>query len=203
MAAALAGTTRCFRASDSAGLSVEDEEIAAPMRWVACLWNRRHLERYADGALGPRAARAIRAHLRHCGACLYRTESMTEFRQLVARAMAVSEEPDWTGFWAGVHRGIEQPRPPMKEPWWLPLWKPFWGHARLAVGAVMAAAVAAVLTLWPEGRGPDPAGWGGSVSVQEVGTDDPDSSVMVYSSREHDLTVIWLFGPEDSELRDG
>jgi anti-sigma factor RsiW len=173
------------------------------MRRFACLWNRRNLERYVDGALGPRATRLITAHLPHCRACLRRTEGIAQFRRLVAAAVPEPEEPDWGRFWAGVRQGIAQTRRPMKEPWWLPFWKPFWGHPRLAVGAAMAAALATVLTLWPERQGPGPAGWGGSVSVQEVATDDPDHSVMVYSNREHDLTVIWLFGPEGSELKDG
>jgi hypothetical protein len=156
-----------------------------------------------DGALGPRATSLITAHLPQCRACLRRTEGMAEFRRLVGAAVLDPEEPDWTEFWSDVRQGIAQTRRPMKEPWWLPLWKPFWGHPRLAVGAAMVAALAAVLTLWPDGQAPDLAGWGGSVSVQEVTTDDPDHSVMVYSNREHDLTVIWMFGPESSDLKAG
>lgn len=61
----------------------------------------------------------------------------------------------------------------------------------------MAAALAAVFSLWPGGEGHVPAAWAGPVVVQDVGTPDPERAVMVYSSADHALTVIWLF-PSDT-----
>ena len=62
----------------------------------------------------------------------------------------------------------------------------------------MAGVLAAVLLLWPlpgrEGR--VPLAWAGPVVVQDVGTPDPERSVMVYSSPDQALTVIWLFSSE-------
>ncbi len=61
----------------------------------------------------------------------------------------------------------------------------------------MAAALAAVFSLWPGGEGNVPAAWAGPVVVQDVGTPDPERAVMVYSTPDHGLTVIWLF-PSDA-----
>ena len=78
----------------------------------------------------------------------------------------------------------------------MPVWKPFWGHPRLALGGTLAGGLAVALALWPAGEAQVPAAWAAPVVVQDVGTVDPDRSVMVYSSPEHDLTVIWVFTPD-------
>jgi hypothetical protein len=62
----------------------------------------------------------------------------------------------------------------------------------------MAVALALAFSLWPGGEGQMPAAWAEPVVVQDVGTTDPDRSVMVYSTPDHALTVIWLFNPEDT-----
>jgi hypothetical protein len=107
--------------------------------------------------------------------------------------------PEWSGFWAGIERRIrvEQPRP-MRDPWWLPVWKPFWGHPRLALASAVTglAAVALLTTFHPIGQSRPPAAWAAPVMVQDAGTADPDGTVMVYSSPDQDVTVIWLFGSD-------
>jgi len=113
---------------------------------------------------------------------------------VVQSALPQPAEPDWTGFWPGIQTRIltEKPRP-VRDPWWVPFWTPFWGHPRLALGGALAAVVAGVLSLWPAGDGPVPAAWAGPVVVQDVGTPDPGRTVMVYSTPNEGLTVIWLF----------
>ena len=37
------------------------------------------------------------------------------------------------------------------------------------------------------------------VMVQDVSTDDPNRSVMVYSSPDDDVTVIWVFNPGEQD----
>jgi anti-sigma factor RsiW len=166
----------------------------------ACLWIRSRLEPYADGALGPRLTRAIGAHLGHCPGCLARVEGHLQLRTFVKSAALDPQEPDWTGFWPGIQAGLRRGEPrPLRDPWWVPLWRPFWGHPRLALGGVMAAALAGVLSLWPGGDSQIPAAWAGPVVVQDVGTPDPDRTVMVYSTPDHALTVIWLFPPDTEE----
>jgi hypothetical protein len=66
----------------------------------------------------------------------------------------------------------------------------------------MVAVLAVALSLWPFPGGDGQAAWAGSVVVQDVGTSDPGRTVMVYSTPDQGLTVIWLFpadaGTEDS-----
>ena len=42
------------------------------------------------------------------------------------------------------------------------------------------------------------AAFASPVSVQDVSADDPERSVMVYSSRVHGVTVIWVFGSTEN-----
>jgi anti-sigma factor RsiW len=166
------------------------------MSRLICLWIRPLLERYADGALAPRVTRSVKTHLTRCQGCLRRVERLARLETLVRSAVPEPAELGWEGFWEGIQARIlrEAPRP-MRDPWWIPLWKPFWGHPRLAMGGVMVTMLAAVLLLWPlpgrEGQGP--VAWAEPVVVQDVGTSDPGQPVMVYSTPDQALTVIWLF----------
>ena len=166
---------------------------------LVCLFNRPWLERYADGALEIRRMRAVEAHLARCPSCLGRVEKLTYLRNLVHSAVPDPPEPDWAGFWPAVQARIaREPARPITDSWWRPLWKPFWGHPRFTLGGAMAAAALVAFSLWPGGEGRMPAAWAQPVVVQDVGTTDPDRSVMVYSTPDHALTVIWLFNHEDA-----
>src|SRR5262245_43679397 len=169
------------------------------MMTLGCLWTRPRLERHVDGALRARASRHIEAHLTSCSDCLERVESFRRLRALVRAASGNPPDPNWSGFWPAIRARIprEQPRP-VRDSWWLPLWRPVWGHPRVALGGALAGALALGLMLWPAAD--DPA-WAGPVIVQDVSTPDPERSVMVYSSADKALTVIWLFnsGPAQDE----
>jgi anti-sigma factor RsiW len=171
------------------------------MSSLACLWIRPLLERHVDGALAPRASRSVKTHLGLCQGCRRRMERLVRLESLVRSAAPEPAQPGWEGFWEGVHARIlsEEPRP-LRDPWWIPLWKPFWGHPRLAMGGVMVTMLAAILLLWPlPGRqGQGPVAWAGPVVVQDVGTSDSGQPVMVYSTPDQALTVIWLFPSEES-----
>jgi anti-sigma factor RsiW len=166
---------------------------------LACLVSRSRLDRYVDGALKPSAARSVKAHLGRCRGCLHRVEQIVQLEALVRSTQPDPPEPDWSGFWTGIQARVlrEKPRP-LRDPWWLPLWKPLWGHPRLAMAGATTATLAALLLLWPlPGReGQLPMAWAGEVLVQDVGTSDPEGTVMVYSAPDQDLTVIWLFPSE-------
>lgn len=165
------------------------------MRSVACAVVRPRLERHADGALGVRTTRFVVAHLEGCPGCRTASEEWFRLRVLVRQAASVSSEPDWSGFWPPVRARIvsEEPRP-VRESWWVPLWKPVWGHPRLAFGAALLAVLVAAFSFWPV----DDAAFASQVNVQDVSADDPDRSVMVYSSRDHGVTVIWVFGSNEA-----
>jgi anti-sigma factor RsiW len=172
------------------------------MMTLGCLWSRPRLERHVDGALEPWMARRVEVHLGSCSDCLGRIESFRRLRALVQVASADVVEPDWSGFWPAVRVRIpaEKPRPVL-DSWWLPLWRPFWGHPRVALGGALAGALALALMLWPVADDPGSMAWAGPVIVQDVSTPDPERSVMVYSSPDKTLTVIWLFnsGPAPDE----
>jgi Putative zinc-finger len=166
------------------------------MSVFGCLWNRPRLDRYTDEALAPRLVRAVKAHLTRCGDCSGYVERQARLRQLVKSAVPDDGEPDWNGFWPGILTTIAREKPRrIKDPWWIPLWRPFWGHPRLALGGAMVAGLALALVFWPVGDNPGSVAWAGPITVQDVSTPDPDQSVMVYSSPDHALTVIWLFSP--------
>jgi anti-sigma factor RsiW len=152
------------------------------------------MERHLDGMLRPWAARRVAAHLESCPACRSRAEGFSRIRALVQASVAEVAEPDWAEFWSTVHGRIlrETPRP-VRDAWWLPLWKPFWGHPRLAVGSALAAGLAVTLLFWSGTDNTASLAWAEPVIVQDVSTQDPDRSVMLYASSDQTLTVIWLF----------
>jgi anti-sigma factor RsiW len=165
------------------------------MRGLTCTWVRSWLDRHADGALGERAGRFVAAHLGRCDACRAAAEDLVRLKALVREESPQVADPDWSGFWVTVKARIvsEAPRP-VRESWWVPFWKPFWGHPRLAFGGMLMIVLVTAFTFWPV----DDAAFASSVSVQDVSADDPERSVMVYSSRTHGVTVIWVFGSSEN-----
>jgi hypothetical protein len=163
---------------------------------LGCLWNRPRLERLVDGTLGPRAGRWASAHAARCARCGGEVEQLTRIRQLVQSAAPHVADPDWAGFWPAVRAGIAREAPrPVRESWWLPYWKPVWGHPRVALGSLMVSSLALALVFWPGA----PVTLAAPVVVQEVSSADPDRSVMVYSSPDDDVTVIWVFNPAEQD----
>lgn len=125
---------------------------------------------------------------------------MHEVRRLrsLLGALPAEPAPDWGRFWPAIARRIEDEAPrPFREAWWLPFWKPVWGHPRVATVSVAALALVLSFSFWPGRQGDIPTVWASPVMVQDVATDDPDQSVMVYSTPGHDVTVIWLFPGAD------
>jgi anti-sigma factor RsiW len=161
------------------------------MRSLLCLWVRPRVGRGADGALEGQAARIVAAHLGRCAECQAIRDRAVKLKALIRQAVTGTSEPPWGGFWNAVHARIlrEDPKP-LREPWWLPYWKPVWGHPHLAFGSALLAVLIVGFSLWPA----DDAAFASSVTVQDVTTEDADRSVMVYSNRKEDVTVIWVFG---------
>ena len=166
---------------------------------LGCLWNRARLERLVDGALGPRAGRAATSHAARCPRCGGEVEQLTRLRRLIRSSVADVPDPDWAGFWPAVRVRLAREAPrPVRESWWLPAWKPVWGHPRVALGSLMVSSLAAVLVLWPSPQVTVPT-FAAPVVVQDVSSGDPDRSVMVYSSPDDDVTVIWVFNPGEQD----
>jgi anti-sigma factor RsiW len=149
---------------------------------------RRRLGAYLDGALTERAARATEAHLAVCATCRGEADALRDLRAALRRALA-PRDPDWTGFWQGVIRGIEERR--LRAPLSEPARYRFRPRRQWAFGGALAAAVLLSLTLWQGGRTPMlPEA---PVVVNAASTAHPDGTVMVYSTADKSVTVVWVF----------
>ncbi len=158
---------------------------------LTCYRTRRRIGAYLDGALDEGVARSTAAHLETCEECGREATQLRCLHAALQRTLTLPE-PDWTGFWQGVVRGIEDHREPTPvragRPWWVPAWRPRW-----ALGSALAAAALVSLGVWqwaPPGAPPAQAG----VLVTSALTEDPRGTVMVYSTPEQDVAVVWVFG---------
>lgn len=109
----------------------------------------RTLNRYADGELPPRAAAAVRRHLRSCAVC---RREVQQIRALSAALRAVPAPRPPAGLFEEMFPEESDPPPPIPLP--VPQGQPVASSRRLAVsgGACLLVLIAAVLvlTLGPE-----------------------------------------------------
>jgi hypothetical protein len=106
------------------------------------------------------------------------------------RAIPAPRDPDWTGFWPGVVRRIDDAGRPAEAPR-----RRVWRIApRWAYGGALAAALLLSLTVWQ--MMPGPLAPETPVIVRSADTGYPGGRVMVYSTPDQDLTVVWVFGAE-------
>jgi anti-sigma factor RsiW len=156
---------------------------------LSCYRTRRRIGAYLDGGLTEETARSTAAHLASCGTCQREADELRRLRGLIRSALTPAD-PDWAGFWPGIVRGIEDRRGvPAVAPghrWWLSQARPRW-----AVGGALAAALLVSLGVWQWTV--DPRVDAG-VLVTSASTDDPRGTVMVYSTPEQDVAVVWVFG---------
>lgn len=157
---------------------------------LSCYFHRRRIGAWLDGALDDRLSRSTAAHVDRCGRCTGEAASLKRLKSLLS-AVPKAEEPDWTGFWPGVVRGIQDAREPRRE-----RRRAAWLRPRWAYGGALAAALLVSLSMWqlvPMKPAPE-----SPVIVRSADTGDPQATVMVYSTPERDLTVVWVFGLEES-----
>jgi anti-sigma factor RsiW len=154
---------------------------------LTCYRTRKKIGAYLDQALDAETASATAAHLASCEGCRREAETLRRLHALLQRNLAPAQ-PDWTGFWQGVVRGIEDRKTaPMRRHWWQQAWRPRW-----AVGSALAAALLVTLGVWQFSPSPVPSSAG--VMVTSARTEDPRGTVMVYSTPEQDVAVVWVFG---------
>ena len=147
--------------------------------------------------LGPRAARVAGVHLAHVttaapGGGGWSSSGSACWSGARRQTWPIPTGPD-SGPRSAYEIAGEAPQP-VRDSWWLPYWKPVWGHPRVALGGLMVSGLA--LCPWCSWPGA-PATLAAPVTVQDVSSADPDRSVMVYSSPDDDVTVIWVFNPAD------
>lgn len=166
-----------------------------PTSVLTCYRSRRRLGAFLDGALEEGDVRWMERHLAGCAACQGEVEQLRRVKALVAEVATVPE-PDWTGFFPGIVRGIEDERrsaAPVPARRARRLW-PQW-----AMGGAALASLALAFVLWQGGYIPD--GAEASVLVNGANTENPGATVMVYTSPEKNLAVVWLFDGESDERR--
>lgn len=158
---------------------------------LTCFRTRRRIGAYLDGALDESASRSAAAHVAACPTCRREADGLRRLRTML-RASVDAPEPDWTGFWPGVVRGIEEGRrrPAVRA---RQGWLGGWARPRLAFGALAAALLVAV-GVWQ--LAPGPAQSEAGVMVSSAATEAPDATLMVYSTPERDVAVVWVFGLE-------
>lgn len=160
---------------------------------LTCYRTRRRLGAYLDGALDQETANSTAAHLASCEVCQQEAGELRRLHGMLVRNLTPAAPTDWTGFFQGVVRGIEDQRlarPPARRGW-LPA---IMGH-RWVFGGGLVAALLLSLGIWQYSIGVRPSEAG--VLVTSAHTDDPRGTVMVYSTPEQDVAVVWVFGLAD------
>ena len=156
---------------------------------------RRRLSAYLDGALTEAQTRTVEAHVGRCAACRTEVDALRRLNAVIHRSLRVPE-PDWTGFWEGVVRGVEDQRlraPLPEHRATRPVWRSQW-----AVGGALAAMALLSLSVW-QNLGDTPGSITESpVVVNAASTGQPDGGVMVYSTPDKAMTVVWLLDEEPS-----
>jgi anti-sigma factor RsiW len=162
---------------------------------LTCLLTRRRIGAYLDGALENGAAQSTAKHLSSCTTCQHEAEQLRRMRALLQRTLGLGSrpaEPEWSGFWPGVVRGIEdarsRPTPAAAAP-------RRWRRPRWALGGALVTAMLVSVTIWQTSPGtPDDP-----ISVNSAQTEDPRGTVMVYSTQEKDVAVVWVLGLDDAD----
>jgi anti-sigma factor RsiW len=188
---------------------------------------RRRLGAYRDGELAPTARTRTESHLARCGGCAAELAGLGRLRTALTLELAEPSAATWDAFWPQVRARLAVPEvEPAPAPAPRRLWQPILGHPSLAFGSTVAVAAIALLAVfgpWQSIRpgetpriaeapratsGPvTPAPGTGAVVpashpgvvVQSVET-APDSSAMVFSNPDADVTVVWVFGLEATEI---
>lgn len=156
---------------------------------LTCYLTRRRIGAYLDGVLEGRSAQAAARHLTTCGRCRHEADSLRHLQAALRRTLRAPAAPDWTGFWPGIVRGIEERR---RDRVPAGARARILARPRLAFGGALAAAVVVSLTLW-QLLSP-PVAPGATATVRSADTEHPGATVMVYTSAEQDLAVVWVFG---------
>jgi anti-sigma factor RsiW len=186
-----------------------------------CWLIRRRLDAFHDGELGSQARLRLEGHLAGCPGCSAESASLTRLHAALAAPAPEPPEAVWETFWPQVRTRLAAT--PAPEPSWWGTWSLAPGRPRFVLGSALAAAALAVIAILAPWQGLErhvprmisgapvqvasvPAGAAAlgsaapqvpqvpQVMVHSVETADPESSVMVYTNAESDMTVVWVFG---------
>jgi anti-sigma factor RsiW len=185
------------------------------MRNPLCWLIRRRLDAYQDGELSAAARARTAGHLARCAGCAGEVRALEKLAAALAVEAPEPADAVWDAFWPQVRArmataGSAEDTAALRRPAWS--WGAALGDRRLALGSALAAAALALVVLAPW-RQPVPVvseranppvvalqPQEATVVVQSVETADPQSSVMVFSNDDADVTVVWVFGLERTEI---
>jgi anti-sigma factor RsiW len=177
-----------------------------------CWRFRRRLGGYQDEELSARRRARVEAHVAGCESCRQELASLGRLRSALAREPVDLPEPALAAFWPQVRTRLAAAEAAPR-----PVWRRLWGDVgdrpRLVLAPALAAAALATLAVlapWQQratqspsvsrATGPATAAVGSAeldnVVIQSIETADAEAPVMVYSSPDSDVTVLWVFGLE-------
>jgi len=159
---------------------------------------RRRLGAYRDRELSPGRQARVEGHLAVCAGCQAELRGLERLARWFSASVPEPPEAFWQAFWPSVRARLEPAPAPAR---WERLLGPLLGHPRLALGSAAGAALVtlALLVPWTAERlltpAPDlTAPVAEAMAIHSVETSQPDSSVMLFTNQDQDLTVIWVFG---------
>jgi anti-sigma factor RsiW len=182
------------------------------MRNPLCWLIRRRLGAYQDGELSSAARARTAGHLARCAGCAGEVRALERLGAALALEAPDPGDAVWDTFWPQVRARMAAAGPAddaaLPRPAWS--WGSLLGDRRLAFGSALAAGALAVVVLAPWQQPeqpltpvapvvtvvPAPPAQDSDVVVQSVETADPQSSVMVFSNPDAEVTVVWVFGLE-------
>ncbi len=172
------------------------------MRRWRCWRTQKALGPYRDGELSPGRRSRVERHLAGCPACGAELAQLERLSALLQAPVADPPEPMWQAFWPQVRdrlSAVERDRP---LSWGVRWWPPLVAHPRLAMSTVALALVLVAVGSWQGvqwmGSSSVPLAPPSRVVVQSVESAAPNSTVMVFSHPEEELTVVWVFGLDRS-----
>lgn len=162
-----------------------------------CFRTRRRLGAFLDQALPEGQSRAIDAHFSACSGCRGEAMRLRRLSVLLSGALQSEPEPDWSSFWPSIRRRLlVESDPPLGFDAW---WRPAWSRGRLAFGGALVGLLLLTAALWQSGPWRNGTEAAPRVVVSSVETVQPNSSVMVFSSADSEMTMIWVFGLEHED----
>lgn len=166
------------------------------------------LNAYVDGELPSNKVKNVEIHLENCAICRTELENIKKARNLL-RIQLTENLPD---------EKLKDFLPQLKirlarEDWKTSIeeikevkftWKDFILSHRMAFGSALAAVLIIAIFLWQPFISINNIDSSKSViamspiSINYVETENPNSSIMVFTAKESNTTVIWIFGLEES-----
>ena len=187
------------------------------MQRIICRFIQKRLDAFQDGELAPADRARTEAHLARCPTCAGELATLGRLRTALTAAIAEPPDAVWDAFWPQVRSRIAAA--PLEAESTRPAWLSGLGPWRFVIGSGLAVALALLAVFAPWQRQPDqPSGLqiampaapaeaprvGLPVTpaavVESVETGDPQSSVMVFTNPDAEMTVVWVFGLEATEL---